>query len=501
MPNCKGMKYSFFYIFIIFTFISCGKQKFSTNKVSNKYNTTPTQKLDFPGREFSKFTTVKPKVDFLFLWDNSSSTKLISNETRYAMANTINLISENFDYRIILSPLLGDEIPNPFWESYIVSENSSFIPSDLLSRWTRPGYGAEAIFNLVPKGSLENGITRAYNLTSAGFNKGIFRSGAHMIMIVLSNGDDNSWMAESNYYSGIGQSNYVDSYALKFKALRDAKSSKTFRFLSVVAHTPCAGSKTGSTYKSMSSKLYSFQQQSGFPSPIASTSTPDSFDFCNMQSFYKLFDGINAAISPENIPYKYIYWPITTNTSWRYDNNINNVKVTVKDGNGNVVGTLPYSESNGWSFVDGYQTLNIIECPNHPEISCNSDKAKVMVTGYFIKLNGSAKITNPNYLDIFTQTPPEYYGYVKLNFKPWIAAGKPMSESIRVKINGIQIPEGGFEVLDGRATRNVKIKGPNDFSEDSANPLIQTGYFLKLKPAFVFGAGDSIQADYWPSGT
>lgn len=501
MPNCKGMKYSFLAILsIIFILTACGKQKFSTNKVSDKYNTTPIQKLDFPGREFSKFTTVKPKVDFLFLWDNSSSTKLISNETRYAMANTINLISENFDYRIILSPLLGDEIPNPFWESYIVSEDSSYIPSSLLSRWTRPGYGAEAIFNLVPKGSLENGITRAYNLTSAGFSYGIFRPGAHMIMVVLSNGDDNSWMAESNYVSGIGQSQYVENYASKFKTLRDAKNSKTFRFLSVVAHSACAGSKTGTTYKMMSAKLYSFQQQSGFPSPIASV-TGDSFDFCNMQSFYRLFDGINAAISPDNIPYKYNYWPITTKQSWIYDTNVNNVRVSVKDGSGNFIGSLPYSETDGWSFEPGYKTLNIIECPNHPEISCDSAKAKVMVTGYFIKLNGTGKITNPNYLDVYTQTPPEFYGYVKMNFKPWLSPGKPLSESIKVKINGVQIPEGGFEVLEGRATRNVKIKGPNDFSEDTENPLIQTGYFLKLKPAFVFGPGDTIQVDYWPSGT
>lgn len=495
------MKYSFpAILIIILTIISCGKEKFSTNKIGDKYKTTDTQKLDFPGREFSKFTTVKPKVDFLFLWDNSSSTKLISNETRWAMANTINLISENFDYRIILSPLLGDEIPNPFWESYIVSEDSSYIPSSLISRWTRPGYGAEAIFNLVPKGSLENGITRAHNLTSAGFNYGIFRPGAHMIMVVLSNGDDNSWMAESNYYSGIGQSQYIDNYANKFKALRDQKSSKTFRFLSVVAHSACAGSKTGSTYKAMSAKLFSMQQQSGFPSPIASV-TGDSFDFCNMQSFYRLFDGINAAISPDNIPYKYNYWPITTNRSWIYDKNVNNIRVTKKDALGNVIGSIPYSTSDGWSFVDGYQTLNIIECPVHPEISCDSTKAKVMVTGYFIKLNGSAKITNPDYLDIFTQTPPEFYGYVKMNFKPWIDTKKPLSESIRVKINGVQIPEGGFEYIGGRDTRNVKIKSANDFSEDTENPLVQTGYFLKLKPTFVFGAGDTIQVDYWPSGT
>ena len=498
--------------------------------MSNKYNTTPTQKLDFPGHEFSKFTTVKPKVDFLFLWDNSSSANLTRPETQWAMANTINLISENFDYRIILSPLLGGETPNPFWESYIVSEDGSYIPNNLKDRWTPPGEGAMAIFKLFPQkyGSLENGISRAYSLTSAGFNNGIFRQGAHMIMVVLSNGDDNSWAGskvifekDTNkcIFSESGTipnmlipgclDTYINDYATKFKNLRDAKSSKTLRFLSVVPSTGCSGSKTGSTYTTMSAKLFSFQQQSGFPANTQ-PGAPDSFDFCNMQSFYKLFDGINAAISPENIPYKYIYWPITTNSKWIYDKNPDNVKVTIKDGNGNSIGKIDYdkTEQNGYSFVENYQTLNIIECPDdpknpghpHPEIPCNSEKAKVMVTGYFIKLNGSARITNPNYLDIFTQTPPEYYGYVKLNFKPWIAAGKPMSESIRVKINGIQIPEGGFEVLDGRATRNVKIKGPNDFSEDSANPLIQTGYFLKLKPAFVFGAGDSIEVDYWPSG-
>ncbi len=496
------MKYFLFSIILIL--ISCGKEKFATNKLLDRYKTTETQKLNFPGNEFSKFTTVKPKVDFLFLWDNSSSTKLISTETRYAMANTINLISENFDYRIIISPLLGDETPNPFWESYIVSEDSSAVPPSLFSRWTRPGYGAEAIFNLVPKGSLENGITREYNLTKAGFDYGFFRTGAHMIMIILSNGDDNSWMADSNYASGMGQFEYIDNYAAKFKSLRDTRGSKTFRFLSVVAHSPCAGSKTGSTYKAMSAKLYSFQQQSPFPSSVPQGGTPDSFDFCNLQSFFRLFDGINAAITPDNIPYTYNYWPITRNKNWIYDQNPEKVKVAVKDPLGYITQYLPYSSSNGWTFVDGWRdSLNIIECPIHPEINCNPPdaKGKVEVSGYFIKLNGSARIKNPSFLDIDTQTPPEFYGYVRLKHKPWKDPNKPITESIRVKINGVNIPSSGFEYIGYIENHNVKIKSNSDFTPDTVNPLFQTGYFLRLSSTFVFGAGDTVEVDYFPSGT
>jgi hypothetical protein len=510
------MKYFLFSIILIL--FSCGKEKFATNRYKEQSKAAETQKLNFPGNEFSKYTTVKPKVDFLFLWDNSSSTKLISTETRYAMANTINLISENFDYRIIISPLLGDENPSPFWESYIVSEDSSSVPSSLLSRWRRPGYGAEAIFDLVPKGSLENGITRSYNLTKAGFDSGFFRAGAHMIMIMLSNGDDNSWMTGSDYYSGIGQSEYINNYAAKFKSLRDSKGSKTFRFLSVVAHSPCAGSKTGSTYKAMSAKLYSYQQQSPFPSAVPQGSTPDSFDFCSLQSFYRLFDGINAAITPDNIPYTYNYWPITTNESWKYDRNPNNVKVVVKDPLGNVLGDpLKYDSTNGYTFAPenpnlknpNYQTLNIIECPIHPEIKCTpvdvngfppDPKGRVLVTGYFIKLNGSARINNPNFLDVDTQTPPEFYGYVRLKHKPWKDPKKSIEESIRVKIDGVSIPSSEFKYIDYLENLNIRIN--SDFTPDTVNPpLFQTGYFLKsLSKNAVFGAGSTVEVDYYPSG-
>ncbi len=489
---------------IIFILLSCGKEKFSTNKILDRYKTTETQKLNFPGKEFSKFTTVKPKVDFLFLWDNSSSTKLISNETRWAMANTINLISENFDYRIIISPLLGEEDPSPFFESYVVAEDPNSVPPSLLSRWTKPGMGAEAIFNLLPKGSLESGIKRMYSLTNAGFTSGFFRSGAHMIMVILSNGDDNSWAENSGYYSGIAQTQYVDLYANNFKNLRDVKGSKTFRFLSVVAHSPCSGSKTGTTYKAMSAKLYSFQQQSAFPSNIPQGSSPDSFDFCNLQSFYGLFDGINAAITPDNIPYTYNYWPITSNKNWIYDKNPANVKVAVKSSLGTIQGYLPYDSSNGWSFVDGWKdNFNIIECPIHPEIKCNppDEKGRVLVSGYFIQLNGTARISNPNFLDINTQTPPEFYGFVRLKYKPWKDPNKSMEEGIRVKINGITIPTSGFQYIGYVQNQNVKISGQSDFTPDAVNPLVQSGYFLKLNPTFVFGPGDTVEVDYWPSGT
>ncbi|PJB54379.1 MAG: hypothetical protein CO099_01880, partial [Bdellovibrio sp. CG_4_9_14_3_um_filter_39_7] len=84
---------------------SCGKEQFSTSRKVETTSTSPIQLNS--SKACSSFTLIKPQVDFLFLWDNSSSTTFINNSTKTALNNTIDSISSRFDYHILLAPLVG----------------------------------------------------------------------------------------------------------------------------------------------------------------------------------------------------------------------------------------------------------------------------------------------------------------------------------------------------------------------------------------------------------
>jgi hypothetical protein len=81
----------------------------------------PGQEETFPSRpilaystEFcSQSTQIRPKVDFLFVWDNSTSTFFINSQTKQALQSTITLMSDRFDYRILLAPLIDSNTQNP----------------------------------------------------------------------------------------------------------------------------------------------------------------------------------------------------------------------------------------------------------------------------------------------------------------------------------------------------------------------------------------------------
>ena len=102
------MKVLFPRIFILSALLiatSCGKEQFSTSRKVETSNTSPIQLNS--SKSCSSFTLIKPQVDFLFLWDNSSSTTFINNATKTALNNTIDSISSRFDYHILLAPLIG----------------------------------------------------------------------------------------------------------------------------------------------------------------------------------------------------------------------------------------------------------------------------------------------------------------------------------------------------------------------------------------------------------
>jgi hypothetical protein len=93
---------------LLFTFLfllsSCGQEEFGTTK-KEKNSTTESFKVATSEEKCSDSTLVNPPVDFLFVWDNSSSQFSVNQATKDALNNTISLISNRFDYHILLAPL------------------------------------------------------------------------------------------------------------------------------------------------------------------------------------------------------------------------------------------------------------------------------------------------------------------------------------------------------------------------------------------------------------
>ena len=88
-------------LLILITLISCGKEEFASIKQS--VDSAAPITLNSSLEVCANHTLVKPYVDFLFLWDNTSSQTFVNSGTKEALANTVNLISERFDYRILAS--------------------------------------------------------------------------------------------------------------------------------------------------------------------------------------------------------------------------------------------------------------------------------------------------------------------------------------------------------------------------------------------------------------
>ena len=121
-------------------------------------------------------------------------------------------------------------------------------------------------------------------------------------------------------------------------------------------------------------------------------------------------------------------------------------------------------------------------------------------TGYVVKLYGSARVTYPECIQVKTQTPKEYYGYINMT-------AKPVESSIVVQINGKTISKStsnGWELIKSNGqprfydNKNIKITSPTDYSE--ATPAVnRSGYFLKLNGSAVYSNGAAIEVFYDPA--
>lgn len=493
------------------TLASCTKEAF---KPSKQVTTSTTNPIQFTtSSSCSSFTLTKPPVDFLFLWDNSTSTNFINNQTKAALNNTINLVSNNFDYHIMLAPLLGSG--NSY--SKLVVDNINGLSSAAQNLIVDQSTAASNLSFPTVQGSYEAGASRAVSIIQNNVTNGIFRSNAYTIVVVMSNQDDSSWI-QGGFPTSFDRNTYVNQQTKNLLCLRGGYTppsnlgsctgynlnSKMLRFTTLAAQSACnAGWSQNRVYKEISSNVYATPYTNGNPQPTdQGNPAPHSdgivpFDFYNICgiNYTSLFDGINNSITDTLIKHKYDFWPVATSGSAPISPN---EVQAFKDGSPLSLLTEPVSlGANGFSFTNTVQTQNTRYEPTPGE----------PFTGYLIKLYGNARIQYPECMIVQTQTPKEYFGYVHIPVLP-------LESSIELKINGVVVTQGGangWELIKNGGSpqffsnKNIKISGPGQFCPSSSSnycpgsPAInKTGYFLQMSGNAIYSNGDTIDVNYLP---
>lgn len=481
----------------LFFISSCGLEEFGVKK--NKQTNTTENYVTSTNSGCADSTLVKPPVDFLFVWDNSGSQFSVSEGTKRALNNTISLISDRFDYQILLAPLISYSGSRQYFISSEPKSPSSTTSEPIIVSSRDAASSNLASFAITGNGS-EAGMQRIINLIKNNVSNGVFRSNAYTMIVIMSNEDDDSWAGQTDPPPVHLMQPFIDERFQDLMCLRGNYSGNTtsrcsgfpnlnslmMRFFSMVPHSNnCIGGYRRSyVYKGVSEKVYLASYNNGLSNPTGASSPYDSVNICNGMNDH-IFDGINNSIQDKVIGHKYRYWPVTSNTSARFSED----SIVVKKNTGEEFFATNNSNGTGFKYR-GVQTVNTRIEPTEGE----------PFTGHVIELFGDAQVQYPECLIVSTTTPTDYYGFIHLD-------SKPFEDSITVKINGQNIPKSstnGWQLVKEGSqpkhitNKNIKISSPTDYTP--ANPaVLKTGYFLQVFGSAVYSNGAVVEVIYDPS--
>ncbi len=456
----------FIIILMMITAVNCGQERFTPQQGSSSY-TINRQSSNPNLSSCSNLTYVRPKVDFLFLLDNSHSSTFITKETMKALNNTINLISGRFDYHILMAPLLvprdGDKMA---FMSFAGRERGGFKSTDL----SKASQKFKEISDNHGKGSSEPGVQRTIDLLTANKN-GIFRAGANTIIVLMSNGDDNRWESSE---TGIN-----DAYK-KLNEIKKSLNSQQFRFISITPHDDSCSSNTTpknrGIYRRISKKFHYDLCDIQGCFGVKSTSSKDAYDLCDIQDFTKLFDGINNSIEDTIRGHVYDHWPV----AGRGVGPIDEKKIIVKKS------SCP--DCTDWKTITNFTYIH-----NTTKKTRKKPSRGESFTGHLIELHGDAQVKYPECMSVSTKTPKEYYRYV------WLKQ-RPLEKSIKLTINGKSIPKSsqdGWELMKGyKHNFQIQITGPKNFKQIGPE---RSGHFLKLYGSAIYSNGAVVKVRFLPA--
>lgn len=463
------MKKSIIFILIVTFMISCAEEVLTTAPQSTTDLIATQVTTDLASCAQSQLD--KPPVDILYVLDNSGSSLSSDFESiKAGIAATINDVSTEFDYHIYIAPLIAS--PTASISSYPVIANNTSGLSGVnirsIDSLTSNDFFPPAIGN-----NVEAGFSRAYNLVQNNRANGIFRSNAHTIIVMVSNGDDTTscTFINGNVVCNDTAFNSRKNELLSFK--QPPMNAETLRFISVVPKTSSCkvGFRRGTHYIRMSQQIYKTLDPAFKTDP-----NQDVKDLCS-NDVSSLFSSVNSTIRSVVTGHKYDHWLISNATD---GSQIQEDDITLTKVSSNGAQTsIPRSSTNGFEYL-GYQSnINTRFAPTEG----------AAVSGLVVKLNGSAKVSYPDCIIAQTKTPVEYYGWTTIPREPNVS-------TITVKINGVEISqstENGWSYSGYFDSQNIKISHNGASNQPG---VYQSGYFIKLNGTAIMTNGDSIEVFY-----
>ncbi|MGE3610510.1 MAG: hypothetical protein AB7I27_13050 [Bacteriovoracaceae bacterium] len=465
-------------LLILLTLIGCGQEQFGAvrQNSSSQANTLKT----YEQLSCSSFTLIKPKVDILYVVDNSSSTYFLQSDIRNAIKNTVNSISTQFDYRVIGTSLLPvKDDPTPYNDYQVITNSSDALSSEAAGRKIISADELNFFNTPEPEGT-EAGAKRVIDFISNNSSSGLFRQSAYLLVVLISNGRD-----QEIEYSPYSNGQTLQNIAIYNERLNSLKSIKTqlnlqqLRFFSVTANSSC--NKTGwysseKSYISIAKDLYNLSGATD------SNVNQDFYNLCT-NSISSLFTGVNNSIQQVLIPHTYRYWPITF-----AENNemvsINDIQVIKVSSNGS---KTDLSKNAQWTYVDegSAVSVNTRELPSLGE---------AVVGRHFVRFTDGNLITYPDCVIVKSISRTEYLGYVVIQKAPQVA-------SVVLRVNGKVIPQSstnGWTYIGYQTNKNIKMPYPN--SGDDLPAIIKTGFMIQLNGSSnYYKSGDEITVDYFPA--
>ena len=252
---------AFISLLFLLALAGCGAEQFGTTPLSNSSQASQLQ--NFEQLSCSSYTLIKPKVDILYVVDNSTSTYYVASEIQSAIRNTVDSISKEFDYRVVgtgLLPIPGDSTPLNDYQ-FMTNSTDSFN-SEAASRKVISSSEFTFFSPAVSGGNAEAGLNRIISFMNGhrGSSDSLFRQGAYHLIVLISNGRDVEVEVPSVFGNGetiLNQSVY-NSRLSSLNAIKTSLASQQFRLISVSAKSACQPGWLSSmkSYVKMSNELY-----------------------------------------------------------------------------------------------------------------------------------------------------------------------------------------------------------------------------------------------------
>lgn len=466
---------AFLSLLFLMALTGCGNEQFGTGGQSA--NSTANPLTSFSHQSCSNFTLIKPKVDVVYVVDNSASSFYLASDIKLALQRTVDGLSSDFDYRVVGTPLIETSGGNNDYQVMTNSPDLNGIPTDGRRIQSSNGF---TFFANASGGANERGLNRVHSFVNA-HRGGLIRTQAYTLIVLVSNGRDVEVEPSLNFNNGeIGYSSTAFNTALSnMRTLKNNLQAQQLRMISVTAQSSCQPGFTPSlrSYVQMSQKLYEDSRatdQSG-------NATPDAYNICT-NSISNIFSTVNSAIKQVIVPHGYRFWPITF-----AENNetvsLDEIRVTKISPNGS---RTELARSSEWT----YEQRN----PLNPTPTREVPTPGEPISGtHFVRFNNL--LMYPDCVLVTSVSRTEYYDWVVLPRRPLLP--------VTIRVNGQEIPQSALSTsqVNNSQTLNIKADWPNPGSGNDNPPVMRTGFMIQItNPQYFYKSGDSVDTQYTPAG-